>query len=140
MIIYDDIYTWEGYGGKLRLTSGRCRLRIIDLNKGDAKSPAHLRPIVVIISDLPRENFDDMSIRSCAGHIATGVSRDFNIDPNRMLFVGYTPETVYGVRGENRIPEKFDAVDFQWRENKALFPKWRTLKPPIHDIIKELLS
>ena len=34
MLIYDDIFAWEGWGGELRLASGECRLRIIDLKKG----------------------------------------------------------------------------------------------------------
>ena len=37
MLIYDDIYSWEGWGGMLRLASGKCRLRIFDLKKGNEK-------------------------------------------------------------------------------------------------------
>ena len=31
MIVYDDIFEWEGWGGRLKLANGRCRLRIYDL-------------------------------------------------------------------------------------------------------------
>jgi hypothetical protein len=36
------------------------------------------------------------------------------------------------------IPEKFDAVEFIWHEGKAIQPKWRTLKPPLLDEIRNL--
>ena len=73
MLIYDDIYSWEGWGGKLRLASGKCRLRIFDLKKGNKKGLAHLRPIIVIAADVPESR---MSVRSCCGHIATCITKD----------------------------------------------------------------
>ena len=137
MLIYDDIFTWEGWGGELRLASGECRLRVFDLKKGNVEGPAHLRPMVVIASDIPDSR---MSVRSCAGHIATSVSEKFDIDPQRMLYIEYYPETLYGARKQHIIAEKYDAVDFTWNEGKAIYPKWRTLKPPILDVIKRLVE
>jgi hypothetical protein len=137
MLIYDDIYSWEGWGGALRLASGKCRLRIFDLKKGNRQGLAHLRPIIVVATDIPESR---MSVRSCCGHIATGIVREFNIKPHRMLFIEYYPETVYGERGEHVISEKYDAVDFNWHEEKALDPKWRTLKPPLLGLIKGLME
>ena len=137
MLIYDDIFSWEGWGGRLRLASGECRLCIIDLEKGDAKGLAHLRPIIVIVSDIPKSR---MSVRSCTGHIATRVARKFNIDPHRMLYIEYYPETVYGDHKQHIIPEKYDAVDFTWHEGRAIEPKWRTLKPPVSDMIKAIVE
>ena len=137
MLIYDDIYSWEGWGGMLRLASGKCRLRIFDLKKGNKKGLAHLRPIIVIAADVPESR---MSVRSCCGHIATSIVREFNIKPHRMLFVEYYPETVYGEHGEHVISEKYDAVDFNWYEEKAIDPAWRTLKSPLLEVIKELME
>ena len=137
MLIYDDIYSWEGFGGKLRLASGKCRLRIFDLKKGDQKGLAHLRPIIIIASDVADSQ---MSVRSCCGHIATGVARDFNFKPDRMLFVEYYPRTVYGEQQNHVIAEKYDAVDFSWHEGKAIEPKWRALKPPLLDVVRELVG
>jgi hypothetical protein len=68
MVVYDEIYSWQGWGGKLKLGSGSCRLRIYDLERGIAKGLSHLRPIIIIVSDVPQSR---MSIKSCAGHIAT---------------------------------------------------------------------
>lgn len=135
MLIYEDIYSWEGWGGVLRLASGRCRLQIFDLKKRAPKGLAHLRPLIVIASDVAESR---MSVRSCCGHIASCVSRDFNIRPHQMMFIEYYPQTVYGENRDRIIEEKFDVVDFKWHQDKAIEPKWRTLKPPLLDVVKAL--
>ena len=135
MLIYDDIYSWAGWGGKLRLASGKCRLRIFDLKKGNAKGLAHLKPMIVIVSDVAGS---PMSVRSCCGHIATSITREFNINPHRMLFIEYYPQTEYGRHQQHKIAEKYDLVEFNWHQEKAIEPKWRTLKSPLLDMILEL--
>jgi len=137
MTIYDDIFSWEGWGGQLRLASGKCRLRIYDLEQEKAGSLSHLRPIIVVVSDIPESR---MSVRSCTAHIATNVTQQFNIQPHRMLFIEYYPETAYGERNENIISEKYDAVDFTWQEGRAIDPRWRTLKLPLLDVIKKIVE
>jgi len=137
VLIYDDIYSWEGFGGILRLASGKCRLQIFDLQKGNQEGLAHLRPIIVIASDVADSR---MSVRSCCGHIATGITRKFNIKPDRMMFIEYYPRTVYGEQQDHVIPEKYDLVGFSWHEDQAIQPKWRTLKPPMLDVVKELVE
>ncbi len=136
MLIYDDIYSWEGFGGILRLASGKCRLQVFDLKKGDTRGLAHLKPIIVIASDVPDSR---MSVRSCCGHIATGVARKFNIKPDRMVFLEYYPQTVYGPEQNHVIAEKYDLVDFNWHQDKAIQPRWRSLKPPMLDVVKQLV-
>jgi hypothetical protein len=142
MLVHDDIFAWEGFGGKFNLASGKCRIRIIDLTKGTNGGVSHLKPIIVVATDLP----DDASpvkvvtVRSCAGHIATSIVRKFKIDRQRMLFVEYYPRRTYGGQRQHVIPEKFDAVDFQWHDDRALFPKWRPLKPPILETVRKLVS
>ena len=123
MLVYDDIFAWEGWGGELRLASGECNLRIYDLEKERAGGVAHLRP---------------MSVRSCTGHIATHVALKFKIDPQRMLYIEYYPETTYGDHQQHIIPEKYDAVEFTWIDGRAIEPKWRTLKSPVLDMIKDI--
>ena len=137
MLIHDDIYSWEGWGGKLRLASGKCRLRIFDLKKGDKAGLAHIRPIITVVSDIEGS---PMSVRSCSGHIATSVARDFNINPLRMLFVEFYPQTIYGQHREHMISEKFDLVEFNWHENKAIEPRWREMKPPLLDMVRKLME
>jgi hypothetical protein len=137
MLIYDDIYSWEGWGGSLRLASGKCRLQIFDLKKGDKKGLAHLRPIIVVATDVPESR---MSVRSCCGHIASSVAREFKIKPHRMMFIEYYPQTVYGEHQDRVIAERYDLVDFNWQEDKAIEPKWRTLQPPLLDVVKALVE
>ena len=137
MLIYDDIYSWEGWGGKLRLASGKCRLRIFDLKKRNPQGLAHLKQIIVIVSDIVES---PMSVRSCCGHIATSISREFNFNPHRMLFIEYYPETVYGQNRQHTIAEKYDLVEFNWHQGKAIEPKWRTLKPPLLDMVVSLVE
>ena len=137
MLIYDDIYAWEGWGGALRLASGKCHLRIYDLKDRDRQGLAHLRPIIVIASDVPDSR---MSVRSCCGHIATCVTKKFSIKPHRMMFIEYYPQTEYGERGQHIIEEKYDLVEFNWLAQGAIEPKWRTLKPPLLDAIKALVD
>jgi hypothetical protein len=137
MLIHDDIFSWSGWGGRLKLGSGRCRLQIYDLKEGDKKGLMHLRPIVVVISDVSGSN---MSVKSCTSHIATLVAKEFKIDPHRMLWIEYYPENKYGVDEIKVIPERFDAVEFTWHEDKAIQPKWRALKPPLLDEIRKLIN
>jgi hypothetical protein len=137
MLIHDDIFSWSGWGGRLKLGSGRCRLRIYDLKEGDKKGLMHLRSIIVVISDVPGSN---MSVKSCTSHIATLVAKEFNIDPHRMLWIEYYPENRYGADEIKVIPERFDAVEFTWHEDNAIQPKWRALKTPLLDEIKKLVN
>jgi len=137
MLVYDGIYSWEGFGGVLRLANGKCRLRIFDLRKGDKAGMAHLRPNIIIASDVAGS---PMSVRSCCGHIATGIAEKFHINPDRMMFIEYYPRSVYGERQEHVIAEKYDIVDFNWHEGKAIQPKWRSLKTPMLEIVRKLVA
>lgn len=138
MLTYDNVYSWAGWGGKLRLGNGKCRLRIFDLRKDEtAKGVSFLKPIIVVITDVPDSK---MSIRSCTSHIATCVTNDFNIDPSRMLWIEYYPQTTYGQEGERVISERLEAVEFEWRNDKAIRPKWRPLKPQLLETVKNLIS
>ena len=88
----------------------------------------------------PSARPSSMSVRSCTGHIATSIAEKFSIEPHRMLYIEFYPKTVYGSHKQHVIAEKYDAVDFTWNEGKAIAPKWRTLKPPILDVIKQLVE
>jgi hypothetical protein len=142
IIQYDDIFTWEGWGGKFKLTSGRCRLRVFDLQKSGKQDPVFLKPIIVVVSDLPeaRKTQGVVSIRSCAGHIATRVTRQFRINPDRMLYVEYHPQKTYGSPRIRIIPERFEAVDFKWCNDKAFAINWRTLEPRLKDQVERLIK
>lgn len=136
--IYDDRFCWKGWGGRLRLGSGVCRLRIFDLTKQEADDHlSHLKPIVVVASDTDEGS---MSIRSCASHIATQIVEHFNISPSRMLYIEYAPSRWYGESDEHHISEVFDSVVFTWRENRAINPRWQPLSPSVTRMVKNLLG
>lgn len=139
---YDDTFTWDGWGGKFKLTSGRCRLRIYDLQKSGKQDPVFLKSIIIIVSDLPeaRETRGVVSIRSCAGHIATQVTRQFRINPERMLYVEYHPKKSYGRPRVRTIPERYEAVDFKWYNEKAFAINWRALDPRLRDQVEALIK
>ena len=137
MLIYDDIYSWEGFGGILRLASGKCHLRIFDLKKEQQTGLAHIRPIIAVATDVPDSR---MSVRSCCGHIATSIVQKFNIKPDRMMFVEHYPRKVYGEQQDQVIEEKYDMVDFSWHDDRAIQPKWRAIVPPMLDVVKELVE
>lgn len=142
MIIHDGIYAWEGFGGLFNLAAGRCRLRIFNLGREGQTKVAQIKPYIIVVNDLPEENPapKKVTVRSCCSHIATCVTQDFRIDPQRMIFVEYYPQSTYGQRGQNIIAAKYDAVDFSWRDGKALHPKWRALEEPLRSTIAELIS
>ncbi len=142
MLIHDDIYSWEGFGGLLDLASGNCRLRIFDLSGKGSSTVKMIKPLVVVVSDLPghETNLKAVSVRSCTSHIATCVVRDFNLDFHRMVYLEYQPETAYGENEQRQIPAKFDIVDFEWHDEKAMHPKWRKLSSPLLDTVVELIA
>jgi hypothetical protein len=134
MLIYDDVYRWEGWGGKLRLGHGKCRLRIFDLRKGNQTTlVAHLKPFAIVVSDVPGSN---TKVKNWGGHIVTGVIHDFDISRHQMLWIEYHPGRTYGMRNEKVIPEKYELVEFTWLDSKAINPKWKPLESPLLDIIK----
>lgn len=137
MLIYNDIFEWEGWGGKLKLASGKCWLRIYDRSRAADVSVPMLRPYVVVVTDVEDSK---MSVRSCASHVATSVVRRFSLDPHRMIWVEYYPRVSYGPDGRRSIPEQYVSVDFTWHEDKAISPKWRQLKPPLLEVVKSLVE
>ncbi len=137
MKIYDDIFAWDGWGGLLKLASGKCWLKIFDLKKGKPESIDFLKPIIVVVTDVPDSK---MSIKSCSGHIATRLVEKFGIDPARMLFIEYYSPVTYGDKDQYQIAEKYEQIEFQWQEKRAVSPKSRPLNPPMLHLVKELLK
>ena len=119
----------------MQLGSGSCRLKIFNLADKRASGLSHLKPFILVLSDLAESS---ISIRSCPGHIATGIFDKYDIDPQRTIYVEYYPPTTYGENKDRLIAERYDVVEFTWREGKAVESKWRPLAPPLLDMIKKL--
>jgi hypothetical protein len=147
MLIYDGIYSWEGWGGRLNLGSGKCRLKIFDLDRNDGagrqRRVAHMRPIIVVVSDIPREPAwtpNQMSVKSCASHIATKVVGEFGIDPERMVWIEHYEATPPGEGVLYPCEERFDEATFTWRDEGALQKGWKPLSPPLTELVRKLLA
>ena len=142
MLIFDDIFSWEGFGGAYRLGAGQCRLRIFDLQHEEHRKVTPLKAIAVVVSDLPDDSpkMKKVSMRSCASHIATSITARFHIDPHRMLYVEYYPASTYGDQNQFAIPAKYEAVEFVWTDQKALHPRWRPLSAPLAQTVARLID
>ncbi len=143
MKIFDDVFNWDGYGGKFNLAAGRCRLRLFDISRSENPAVPHLKPIIAVVSDLPGDRTSankTVSVRACISHVATTIVHRFKLDPGRMVLVEHYPRETYGVDAEKVIPEKYDVVDLKWHGDKALFPNWRPLKPPLLDAVRRLVA
>ncbi|MEE4357935.1 MAG: hypothetical protein V2I97_15815 [Desulfococcaceae bacterium] len=141
MLIYDDIYTWDGWGGKFKLAGGRCGLRLFDLKKRSPEGIAHLKRYIAVVRDIPfeKQGPNQMSIKSCAGHIATGVVRDFQIDPTRMIWIEHYPEDPENHRLRYPQKERFEEVEFEWKEKGALRVQSRKPSPAVTELVKQLI-
>jgi len=137
MLTRDEVYQWEGWGGRLQLGGGKCRLRIYDLSDESRKALIHLRPILVVVTDIPDSR---MSVRSCTSHIATRVVKDYGLDKDRMLWIEYYPAKAYGPNNTKRLPESYEAVEFTWHGSEAIRPRWRVLESPMREVVKTLMG
>jgi hypothetical protein len=136
MLMFDDTFAWEGFGGRHRIGAGKCRLRIFDLKADRTGEPAHLKRYIVVAADHPESR---MSVKSCVSHIATRVVEGFGIAPRRLLFVEHYPEVRYGTENQNTIPERYERVEFTWHGEKALNARWEPLRPPLRELVAALV-
>ena len=91
----DTLYHFKGFGGCACV----CRLRFFEAPTGET---------VIVATEL-LEN-EGTSITNMAEHLATQVCREFNIDPEQLLWIEHYTGLVDGP--DERIPESFDLVSF----------------------------
>jgi hypothetical protein len=136
MIVFNDYYTWEGLSKKFGLAVGKIRLRIFDLSADGESGVLYMRPVIVVVSDVPGEK---ISVKGWAGPLASHITREFDINCRRMMWVEYYPPVAYGQREIRHIQERFETVDFTWEAGHAVRPRWRDLNPPLIDRLRELV-
>lgn len=141
MLIHDDVFQWDGWGGQLKLCSGQCRLRIFNLKGHNTDGLTPFKPYVVVTSELAGENNPRswVTMRSMAGHIASRVCEQWKIDPQRMVYVEYYPGSVYGKENEHRVPQRLESAAFEWHETGAMNAVWQPLKAPLLDWLIDAL-
>jgi len=58
-----------------------------------------------------------------------------------MVWIEYYPASQYGKEDKvNTIPERYDIAEFIWDEGRAFRPVWRPLRPPMLDLVKDLME
>lgn len=141
-MVFNDIFAWDGWGGRFNLAAGKCRLCLFDLSDAQDVSLTLLKPFIAIAADLPTNgsNLKQVTVRACCTHIATTLAHRFSIEPARMLFIEYYARTHYGRDNEHTIPQRYDIVDMVWEDDKALHPKWRPLDGPLLETVRMLLG
>ncbi|HPA14797.1 MAG TPA: hypothetical protein PKV75_05925 [Desulfobacterales bacterium] len=110
-------------------------MRIYDIKKTSNEKLSCLRPTVVVVTDIPGS---ELKIREYTDLVATWATKEFRIDPHRMLWIEYNPSKAEPLSPATR--ETYHAVDFSWSEGKATQPKRRPLRQPMLDTIKKLLA
>ena len=55
----------------------------------------------------------------------------------RLQLVEHYTEKVYGEKTQQRIPQKFEAVELVWEQGLALHPKWRPVEGPLLDFLRD---
>lgn len=137
-IIYDGIHEWQGWGGALRLGSGKCRLRLLTLKGNTAKGLIPLKSTVAIVSDLPESR---LSVRACPAHIVASIAEKFHIDVRRIMYVEYYPGSSYGrPHQEHTLPARFDVAEFIWHKNNTPQVKWHSLKADVLEVVKKYVD
>ncbi|MCC5618458.1 hypothetical protein LC605_25905 [Nostoc sp. CHAB 5836] len=131
-LVLDTIFTWKGSGQPMQQRNSncwdsRCQLRIYQ---------AYSMPNIVICSDLDEEDTGTSITNSVEG-LATLISQQYQNTVlsrprwclgNDFLFIEHYP---HNKRSENKKPEEFTLVQFNWDGKQFYQPRWSPLTPNI---------
>jgi hypothetical protein len=96
----------------------KCRLQIFP------SSQQTTRRMVVIVTELP-DNIG-MSVTNAAELIATLAVKQYDLDPETMIWIEHYPDRhPPGREGDRMFDETFDMVTFRWEGGTALTPQWK---------------
>ena len=140
MFIYNGTFSWDGWGGAIRLAAGKCHLWLFDLRHlpRRPKGMIFMQPLVGVVKEIDPDN--PVSLRSVTSHIATQVTRRFNIEPRRLLWLEYLPPRSYRGPNPRTVPARLDLVELKWVGDKAMHPSWRPLEEPLQSLIQDHLE
>ncbi len=130
MLIYDNIYTWEGphdrHDDILWMIS--CRLWIIDLSLGHP-DVTFLRPKIVVASDVN----EGPKRKICAETLGRQIYKAFKLDMKRTLWAEYDPFLPNRIMAAHLKPRYHDG-------NELIYSiSWRKLQPAERDLIKRFI-
>lgn len=133
MIVYDGIYRLPAEAGQRAQPRSQweCawQVRIIDL---DLNRPAvkHLKPMIVAVNQTGREP----CLNSCVESIGKKISRDFNLDISRVLWVEQSPNNRKQWFVASFTPRSSFGPDMDY------YIQWRPIRPQEMDLIKPFIN
>lgn len=115
MLIYNDIFTWEGpKTDNKNLWLKSCHLWVIDLSSPD-NNVEYLKPVIIVAMD----KSDGPKRKICAETLGKQIFSDFNLDMKRTLWVEYDPDTTNKIMAANFKPKYHDGSELiysiEWR-------------------------
>jgi hypothetical protein len=132
MIVYDGIYrlpTEANQGFKPRtqwLYAWQVRIINLDLSLPTVK---HIKPIIVAV----KQTGSKPCLTSCAESIGKKISRDFNLDVSRVLWVEHFPNNLKQWYAAAFKPKSSFGPDINY------YIQWRPIRPNEIDIIKPFI-
>ncbi len=129
MLIYDNIFTWEGPDqGENVLWLISCHLRIIDLSLSHP-GVTFLKPKIVVASDMT----EGPKRKICAETLGRQIYRHFGFDMRRTLWAEYDPLLPHRIMAAHMTPRYHDG-------NEIIYSiQWRKLLNSERDLIKRFL-
>ena len=103
----DLIYKYKGF----HRFKSKCRIRIYKTSNND----------IVIATEL-KDN-PGTPITNYAEQLATRIKYDYDIDPERLIWIEHYPARVYS--GDKIEKESYDIVKFEWDGEKYSKPEWK---------------
>jgi hypothetical protein len=129
MLIYDNIYTWEGpdYSDHV-LWLISCHLRIIDLSLSHP-SLTFLKSKIVVAADVN----EGPKRKICAETLGRQIYKEFNLDMKRTLWAEYDPFLPSRIMAAQMKPKYHDGSEIIYTI------QWRKLMETERDLIKRFI-
>jgi hypothetical protein len=107
--------------------SGECLIRVYELGSR----------VVVIATDLD----EGPSVTNAAEEIATQIVEQFNIDPERLIWVEHYPRKDTRAKPGTALGEEYDFVVFEWDGDHFRNPDWTySNRLEIEELVGEVLE
>lgn len=135
MQIYNDLFDYRIPGHNF---DSQCRLSIPTLKITPAISESIGSGIKVIVSELPTNL--GMSICNSFEILAHKICLEFEIDPQRLIYLEHWGKWTAKEGGYDRDVEEYSLVEFQVVNDRPLRPNWRCLQTPEIELLQQFLK
>jgi hypothetical protein len=135
MPIYHNIYNYRIPGHNI---DSQCRLLIPSLDSTPAISETIGYGIKVVVSELPDN--PGMSVCNAFGFLAHKICLEFEIDPQRLIYIEHWGKWSAEEGSYERESEEFSLVKFFIINHRPRQPDWRYLQKPDVDLLLQFLK